>query len=254
MFQDYGAKIDTGCKWKNMKYSIRADSIRKAMAQNNFEIIESYFGTNISQLKILEIGTGVGNLAFLLAQNSPLYQGIEQSKEHYNQAISDFPNLKGKVLNCSLENANFKSNYFDLIIMIDLLEHVYFPQYLLQQTKRYLKRTGVLYLQIPNEDWFIFRAHVRKLLGGYSRYPTNPGHVNLFTIRSLKKMLEMTNLGIQKSTQLTVLSDYGRVKIIFGFKFLFLAKLVCIFFKITKLDILLNQGNFSLFLKKFSSA
>ena len=57
-----------------------------------------------------------------------------------------------KFINSDLINSNLPSNFFDIIYIDSVLEHVYNPSDYLSEIKRILRKGGILYLGVPNED------------------------------------------------------------------------------------------------------
>ncbi len=67
-----------------------------------------------------------------------------------------------KFINADLINSNLPSDFFDIIYLDSVLEHVYNPSDYLSEIKRILKKGGILYLGVPNEDSLF--NDVRKIL------------------------------------------------------------------------------------------
>lgn len=105
--------------------------------------------------KILDVGCGRGDVALYLGKNSKEAVGIDYSKEAIKLANStkrNFPSavrkkVYFKVMN--IKKLSFPDNYFDIVICIDVLEHLYRneAEYALGEIKRALKKDGILFLQ-----------------------------------------------------------------------------------------------------------
>jgi ubiquinone/menaquinone biosynthesis C-methylase UbiE len=105
--------------------------------------------------RILDIGCGRGDISLYLAKNAGEVTGIDYSKEAIDLANSvkkTFPpSVYGKV-NFQVMNVkklSFPDNYFDVVICIDVLEHLYREEAekALSEIKRVLKKNGILFLQ-----------------------------------------------------------------------------------------------------------
>lgn len=223
--------------------------IRKKLACDAINRIEHYCGTSIAGLRVLEIGLGSGALASESVVNNAFYQGIEPSEFFYNKILGNFPELKGKIQNCLLDEAHLDSKSFDIAILIDTLEHIPYPIDFLRRISGYLKDKGALYVEIPNESLFRFKGMLRRILGLYSGYPTHPGHVNIFTPHTLRKTFVLSGMNPTLS-QITIIGDHKRMRLIFNNKLSDLLWPVSNFFRLTKLDILLQQGNIAAFATK----
>ena len=147
----------------------------------------------------------------------------------YNKILEKFPEIKETVYNCSLSDANIQKNSFDIIIMVDTLEHITYPNDFLKELSCYLKENGKLYIEVPNESLLGFKGYLRKVVGLYSGYPTHPNHVNMFTQASLKRLLCSAGFNSRVS-QFSILGDYARMSIIFSENYNLLTHLICVFF------------------------
>lgn len=133
--------------WKDFAlHSIqRGVELKKLLNENNI------FTDNIT---ILDIGCGEGGILISFARNTnnKVY-GIDIDKDRINRV-----NLRVKENKCHANisiqdglNTNFKSNYFDLIICNDVVEHVLNPQTLIKEIYRILKPAGILSITAPNK-------------------------------------------------------------------------------------------------------
>jgi 2-polyprenyl-3-methyl-5-hydroxy-6-metoxy-1,4-benzoquinol methylase len=77
------------------------------------------------------------------------------------------------------------NNYFDLIVSLQVIEHVAYPPAVLQRLAQLLTPGGVLILETPNLDSWDFRLFRSGYWGGYHF----PRHWNFFTPESLSRML-----------------------------------------------------------------
>lgn len=84
--------------------------------------------------------------------------------------------------------------YFDVVYCDQVLEHVTQPAELLHTVRRILKPRGVLILGVPNEGCWYFQLKFRlkpSLLA-------NTDHVNFFTARTLRGLLEDSGLRVRE--------------------------------------------------------
>lgn len=248
MFQDSSKVVSEDPMYKKF-YDEALLEYRIKLEEKRIQQISSYLKCNFKGLKVLEIGTGTGVLASLIIDQGAEYRGLETSEFFLKQILNNFPYLYNNVKNCILTNANFEKNYFDLILIIDTLEHIPFPAVFLEQLKTYLKNNGRIYIEVPNESLLIFKGYIRKILGLYNSYPTHPEHVNLFTMKTLKKTLNLAGF-FPTLSQMTILGNFERMKIILGVRRHDLARLISNFFSLAKLDIIFQQGNIRAFATK----
>lgn len=244
MFQDPASSpfTDAGLIEKIYGEYIFEFSSHLSLNRDRLERIKKYLKRPLSELKILEIGPGTGLLGSLLLEQGADYQGLEPSRTCYEYIANKFPPVAACVLNRFYEDGIFQDNYFDLIIMVDTLEHIPYPVNFLGRTMKHLKDNGLFYLEIPNESLLACKARLRKEFKMYYGYPTNPEHANLFTKTTLKKALNVAGLKGDRLFQITVWGDRQRLKIALGKRNNLLVRLACNFFRLTKIDLLLQQG------------
>lgn len=223
-------------------YGKSSFNARLKIEERRMNRILSHIKNDFAGLRVLEIGSGSGILATLLIKNGAFYYGIEPDPFFYNKILENFPEVKELVYNCSLSDANIQKDSYDIIIMVDTLEHIAHPNNFLRELNSYLKANGKLYIEVPNESLLSLKGCLRKVVGLYSGYPAHPSHVNMFTRASLKRLLCSAGFN-SKISQLSILGDYARMSAILGHDDNLLVRLICVFFQLTKLDIIFQQGN-----------
>jgi ubiquinone/menaquinone biosynthesis C-methylase UbiE len=125
-------------------------------------------------MKILDIGCGRGDIALYLAKKAEKVIGIDYSQdaiEIANLTKSNFSSAIQKKTEFKVMNAKkllFENNSFDLILCIDVFEHLYPAevQIMLRQIKRVLKPNGFLFVhtgtnRILND--FTYKYYIRPM-------------------------------------------------------------------------------------------
>lgn len=99
--------------------------------------------------KLLDTGCGYGIFLAVAKQNGWLVWGVELSKPacEYAQSLYQL-----NIFNGELENANLPDQFFDVITIWDVLEHIPNPAKFLNQVRRTIKSDGYLALSTPNID------------------------------------------------------------------------------------------------------
>jgi len=139
-----------------------------------------------SQAKILEIGCGSGQeLAFLIKHTQWKGIGTEIKKDQSE------PDLGIKIYSSEIFELNFPPEYFDLIRMKHVIEHLYNLKKTLTEVRRILKKNGYLYLALPNFD-----SWEAKLFEKYWDGLDAPRHLYFFTPLSLEKFLSQSGFKI----------------------------------------------------------
>ncbi|MCH7492340.1 methyltransferase domain-containing protein [Patescibacteria group bacterium] len=148
--------------------------------------------------RVLDLGCNTGYLGNYIKTGD--WVGIENDQ-------SLIPELKNsgvykEVLCEDINNFDFglfKKESFDIIIMADILEHLFNPDSVMQRLKPLLKESGHMVISIPNIANFKIRL---KLLFGFFTY-TETGildrtHVHFFEKHSVKKFIKKNGLVIKK--------------------------------------------------------
>lgn len=87
------------------------------------------------------------------------------------------------ILECALEDAKYPENYFDAVIMKDVIEHLPDPKNMLSRLRKVLKSDGVICVNTPDIDSFVSRMLKARWWG------VKQQHLTYFTKKTLFKML-----------------------------------------------------------------
>ncbi len=106
--------------------------------------------------------------------------GVELSSWAVNYAKNNFgiSIYQGK-----LKDAKFPSRYFDLVVMLDSIEHLMDPLDCLIEAGRVLRDDGLLFVSTPDIESFLSRLMGKRWLG------IKQSHLYYFNKRSISKML-----------------------------------------------------------------
>jgi SAM-dependent methyltransferase len=133
------------------------------------------------RLKILDIGCSCGNLIEVIEKKKlGNVFGIDNSKYAVQKCIE-------RGLNVRLEDASklpYKSNFFDIVIASDVMEHIKLDKDALKEWKRVLKNNGYLILGVPAFNF----------LWSYSDYVK--GHKRRYEKNDLIRLVKNLNLKI----------------------------------------------------------
>ncbi|MFC1658647.1 class I SAM-dependent methyltransferase [Candidatus Omnitrophota bacterium] len=140
----------------------------------------------------LDVGCGRGVYLYLLKTWGWNAYAVEPSKETAENVIN---NLGVDVFNGVLEESNFKDNFFDVVNLNHVLEHVHDPTAILQTISRILKEDGLLMIRVPNA-WSLPGYIIGKKLAMVEDLPRHLFVFDRITIRRLlqKAKFEIINI------------------------------------------------------------
>lgn len=146
--------------------------------------------------KVIDIGCGGGALAKIIKErNKAEVWGIEYVDEEAKMAKQHLD----RVFSGPCENyiKDLPDNYFDVVYLNDVLEHLVDPYSVLQDLKVKLSANGVIISSIPNVRYFkTFSRIVFKKDWQYEEFGTmDKTHLRFFTGKSIRRMYE--DLGYQ---------------------------------------------------------
>lgn len=110
----------------------------------------------IKAKKILDIGCGEGQVInFLKKENSTLkFTGFDVSKEAVDRVKKILPEEKFSVANIYQVDKIFQNQGFDLVLILEVLEHLKQPDLALGKLKKL--KTRYFLFSVPKEPWFSF--------------------------------------------------------------------------------------------------
>jgi SAM-dependent methyltransferase len=144
--------------------------------------------TSRGQLKAIELGCGEGfstqRLRAMLPANIKL-----QASEYVGALVpkAQKRNPDVPIIQESIYETNYNDETFDLIFLLEVLEHLDYPDQALTELRRILKPDGYLILGVPREPLWCCLNMIR---GKYLRHFGNtPGHLNHWPSFGLKRFV-----------------------------------------------------------------
>jgi len=179
--------------------------------------------------KILELGCGRGgylrNVSSIL--NARIAVGVDFSKA----TLPSSEGLSPLIYDIEEGDLPFKDETFDVVLLLDVIEHLFDPDNILQEMFRVLKKGGYVIITTPNlASWFNRLC----LLFGWQPFWTevstkfvigNPlrerraaheslmpsGHLRVFTPFALKRLLELHNFNVESLIGYPPNEDFGLI-------------------------------------------
>ena len=147
--------------------------------RSGIKLIFPYFEIVKNSNRILDIGCGKGTFLNILKKHNKETHGLEPDSNAINILLKNgHKAVKGDIL-----SSNYDSNYFDLVILSQVFEHVENPAFLLEEAKRILKPGGYILIITPNSD-----SNLAKRYKNLWRSLELPRHVILHSPNSINKL------------------------------------------------------------------
>ncbi len=164
--------------------------------------------------RILDVGCGNCYMLFRLIDKYTELYGIdiapsrlEEARKTVAQKYSDLPNRFYFYEGNLDKRMDFDSDFFDTIICIATLEHVYDVYLLIKEIHRILKPGGHVIVEVPNIAYLKNRI---KLALGFLPVTSSPynweeigwdgGHIHYFTLKKLCELFKSQGFKIIKKT------------------------------------------------------
>lgn len=144
-----------------------------------------------SPIKVLDLGCGNGSLTHLIAQQGYDVVGLDSSQQGITIAQKSFPECKFIEADIYDQPPADLINNFDIVISVEVIEHLLFPKELVRYAQKCLKPSGSLILTTP------YHGYLKNLLialtGKMDEHFTvlwDMGHVKFFSVATLTALLK----------------------------------------------------------------
>lgn len=139
--------------------------------------------------KLLDIGCGSGNYLRMAKK-----LGVECfGSDIYSGKKGEFKSDDIKFFNKKAEELDFSDNFFDVITLNHVFEHLKDPHIILEKIRKFIKPEGIIILQVPNNrslSSVIFRRFYQGI--------DSPRHYFVYNKKSMENICDSRNLKIKK--------------------------------------------------------
>ena len=172
---------------------------------NSFSKIDSLWKETRGQMRILDIGCGSGSVSHELVKRGHEVYGLDIMKEAIVRA-------KQRGIRAEIHDLNnlplpYQDGFFDCVLALDILEHLFDPLSLLQEMKRILSERGYAIVFLPLH--FDIRQRLRILSGKgillYEHLWYNPNsvswryfHIRFYTLQEAQEFIRAGGFSIER--------------------------------------------------------
>ena len=157
---------------------------------------------------ILEIGCGSGNFSAQLVKDGVETWGVEPFEESAKEATQKLTKVLIGTLDDTLKD--LPNDYFDVIVMNDVIEHLLEPWDDIVNLKSKLKKEGVLVTSIPNVRYSknLFKMIFKRDWKYTDDLILDRTHYRFFTKKSIKRMYKDCGYNIQSIKGINVTKSF----------------------------------------------
>lgn len=186
---------------------LMTDEVRRMMAQKktyeyntSWDKVTRVFPAG-EHLKILDIGCGDGSLTKHLLVNHEVF-GIDADHRAVRAAYAaGLQALRGDLE----DRLPFQNSHFDVVLALDVLEHVADIDFILNEVRRVLKDTGYFIVSLPNHfdlrtrlEIFFGKGIIRWSQRQYEENAWHYTHLRFLTIPDVRRMLRAHDFRIDR--------------------------------------------------------
>ena len=146
--------------------------------------------------RVLDAGCATGDFLSLGSQRYEMW-GLDVSAYATEVAARKNPSCSGRIFTGFVEEQSFEPEFFDAIVMWDVVEHIWDPKSVLRRLVSHLRPGGSLILSTPD-----IGALTARIMRKRWAFMTVPEHLGFFSPRSLRFLLE-TELGLDTTSSAT---------------------------------------------------
>ncbi|MBE9188115.1 class I SAM-dependent methyltransferase [Microcoleus sp. LEGE 07076] len=155
------------------------------------EMLATLQETCQTKLRVLDLGCGNGSLSHVIAEQGYEVVGIDNSAPGIAISRQSFPECQFIQADIyELPDTDLLQS-FDVVLAVEVIEHLLYPKELAKNAKRCLKPGGVLILSTPYHGYL--KNLTLAVSGKLDKHFTvlwDNGHIKFFSVQTLTKLLK----------------------------------------------------------------
>ena len=156
--------------------------ISESMISRHEQTVDFLTSKADAKLQVLDVGAGSGALAAAFAKRGHQVTVVEPSSMIDVRALSDFG---VNVVKDFWPSSTLEGQKFDLILCVQVLEHIADPCTFLSSLSTSLDEDGAIYLEVPSGDWVVEHASLTDI-----HYP----HLSYFSSQVIERVFRIGGL------------------------------------------------------------
>jgi 2-polyprenyl-3-methyl-5-hydroxy-6-metoxy-1,4-benzoquinol methylase len=146
---------------------------------------------NADRIRILDLGCGNGSFSNVLDRFGYDVVGVEESESGVAIAQQQYPDCK--FIEASIYDLPYSQlePEFDVVISVEVIEHLFDPKQLIRSAKQCLKPGGTIILTTPYHGyWKNLALALSGKMDSHHTVLWDVGHIKFFSVPTLTKLLE----------------------------------------------------------------
>ena len=166
---------------KLLNKSFTLEDLQRRSEADTQRRIETLTNNFKSRQSLLDIGTGYGFFLDAAQNNGFETTGLEISRDRLKiaQKVTD-----AAIWTFKIDGPNKTGKKFDIVTLFHVLEHIKNPIKLCNDLKTYLKKKGVLIIEVPNANDYLLQ--IKK---PYRNFYWQIAHISYFTPKTVTQVL-----------------------------------------------------------------
>lgn len=198
----------------NLGYALLREKrldLRYRLRRRTHEVLEEMENFSSSPQRILDLGTAEGRMLEKIKCRYPfsLCIGIDYSWELLNYGAKRLPEIN--FICADVQNLGFlKGEIFDVLIATAVIEHLRFPERMLKESLRLLKKGGIIIITSPHPFWEKIADILGLIKGGHKG-----GHQSVMNPEKLSVLCKKVGFYIleQKGFMISPVGMMGELRI-----------------------------------------
>lgn len=175
-----------------------------------YEIIGKALGP---KTRVLDVGCGDATIGELLGRHGSTIDGIEPYEPSFVQAVEKLHYVSKGSLEDALEDAKLGRDY-DVVLLLDVLEHFVDPGDALAKASEFLSPTGRIFTMIPNSAHWSFRKKILRGDWSYDKWGLfDRTHLRFFDLETATTLCRESGMTIVRVDHIpatgSTLTEFG---------------------------------------------